>query len=101
MEGDWRFTVTGIIIHVDTIDVDKTGKHRKVFYEFSVRPNSLQGVMEEAILPDVLKVRIKDLELPQLSKDSLNVGDHVVMTVMANGPKPTLFYMVAATKLAS
>jgi len=99
MEGDWSLIVTGTIIQVNTIDVDKTGKHRKAFYEFSVRPDSMQGVMEGAQLPEVLKIRIKDMELSQLSKDSLNMGDGVVMTVMTNGPKPTLFYMTAVTKL--
>ncbi len=99
MEGDWSLIITGTIIQVVSIDVDKRGKHRKVFYEFHVRPSSLQRVLEGTQLPEILKIRIKDRELSQLSKDSLNKGDSVVMTAKTNGPRPTLFYMTAVTKL--
>jgi hypothetical protein len=101
VQGDWSLIVTGRIIGVGKEDVDKTGQHQKFFYEFLVRPDSVERPQVTASLPDEYAIRVKDADLHQLTSEMLAVGDRVVMTVRANGPRPTLFYLTAVKKLPS
>ena len=100
MQGDWNLIVTGHIVRVAKQDVDKTGRGQKFFYEFLVRPESVERPPGVA-LPTELLIRVKDVELQRITGEKLSVGDRVFMSARANGPSPTLFYMTAVKKLAA
>lgn len=100
MQGDWTLTVTGPIVSVFKENVNKSDRHQKFFYEFHVRPDSVElppGVMKP---PAEIAIRVKDVELHQLTSEVLSVGDRVVMSARANGPSPNLFYLTSVKKLA-
>lgn len=98
MQGDWSLVVTGHIVHVTKKDVDKSGRHQKFFIEFLVRPELVEGWQGSTSSPDEFAIRVKDVELQQLTSEVLCVGDRVVMTIRANGPCPTLFYLTAVKR---
>jgi hypothetical protein len=99
VQEDWSLSVTGEIVRIDKQDVDKTGRARKFFYEFLLRPES--AALREGA-PEVgteILVRIKDLELRRLTRETLEVGDRVIMTVRGSGDHASPSYLTAVEKL--
>ena len=99
INGYWQLTVIGNILGVNRVDVDKTGRHRKFFYEYNLEPVSYQHIPSSAQLPDTLLIRISDKDFQNLGLEILAVGDFVELIVTAHGPKPTSFYANEITKI--
>ena len=100
MVGDWVLTVTGEIVRVDRENIDKSGRNPKFALTFIVRPTEGEGVPAGATLPAELPIRIHDRDLAKLIAREPVVGDRVVMSGKANGPRPATFYMTAVRPLS-
>lgn len=90
--GDWILRVTGEVVAIDREDLDISGRHPKYMLTFRIRPSAVEAPAA-ATVPDEIPVRIKDLELARKTSTPPAVGDRVVVTARASGPRPQTFYL--------
>ncbi|MBK9034716.1 MAG: hypothetical protein IPL61_26205 [Myxococcales bacterium] len=93
--GDWTLRVTGAVERIDREDVDKSGRAPRYFFTYLIKPSALADVPDGAVVPELVPIRIKDIELDRMIKVAPQVGDRVVMTARASGAKPSSFYMAS------
>ena len=93
--GDWTLRVTGEVVRVDQENVDKSGRAPRHFVTFHLKPGALADEPDGATVPELVPIRIKDVELDRLTAHRPQVGDRVVMTARASGARPSSFYLTA------
>ncbi len=95
--GDWTLRVTGEVVAIEREDLDKSGRNPKYLLTFRIRPSAIEKP-DGATVPAEIPVRIKDVELARKLATPPAVGERVIVTARASGPRPATFYVASIVR---
>ncbi len=97
--GDWELTITGAVARIDREDLDKSGKNPKYLLSIVITPDEAPPVPDGASLPAELAVRVKAIDLPRYTRETIERGDRVRTRARASGYRPSTLKLLALDKL--
>jgi len=97
--GDWILTVTGTVARIRREDYDKSGRNPRYNLYFVLDVDQAE-VPPGASLPAEVAIRVREHDLARLIDRAPVVGDRIIITARANGPRPQSFLMQSVGSLS-